>query len=311
MGRVHIRLDLEGHGREFRLVGRYLPGGRLPGFGGGREFHKGVQEFLHPEVVDGAAEEHGRLLALEIAFPVKGVACPFQEFQIHAQFIGMVTQKFVQLGIVQIGDDDALLDFPPVGGGKQVELFLVDVIGSLELFAHADGPGQGRAFDVQGFFDVLEDVQGIEAVPVQLVHKGHDGGVAHAADVHELAGLDLDTLGAIDDHEGRVHGREHPVGVFGKILMAGGVQEIDLVVLVIEFHHRRGHGDAALLLHGHPVGGGVPVGLAGFDGPGNLDGASVEQEFFGQSGLAGIGMADDPEGSASVHLFGELLDGNI
>ena len=108
----------------------------------------------------------------------------------------------------------------------------------------------------------------------------------------------------------RVHGGQHPVGVFGEVLMAGGVQQVDLIVAVIELHHRGGHRDAALLFNRHPVAGGVDRGFARFDRPRHLDGAAEEQQLFGQGGLAGIGMADDAEGAALLYFF-EVLTAHV
>ncbi|HSM75524.1 MAG TPA: hypothetical protein VK852_12840 [Desulfobacterales bacterium] len=44
-------------------------------------------------------------------------------------------------------------------------------------------------------------------------------------------------------------------------------------------------------------------GLAGLDGAGQLDGAAEKEQFFGQGGLAGVGVADDAEGAPPQDLF--------
>jgi len=87
-----------------------------------------------------------------------------------------------------------------------------------------------------------------------------------------------------------------PVGILREVLVAGGVEEVDLIVAVGELHHRGGHRDAALLLDRHPVAGGMALDLARLDRPGEVDGAAEQQQFFGEGGLAGVGMADDAEG---------------
>jgi hypothetical protein len=56
-------------------------------------------------------------------------------------------------------------------------------------------------------------------------------------------------------------------------------------------------GDAALLLHGHPVAGGVREALAGLDGAREVDWRPVEQQLLGQRRLAGVGVRDDGEGT--------------
>ena len=144
---------------------------------------------------------------------------------------------------------------------------------------------------------------GVHPVPVQLVDEGHDRGVAHPADLHELLGLGLDPLAAVDDHQRAVHGGEDPVGVLGEVLVAGGVQEVDLEVPVVELHHRRRDGDPPLLLDRHPVARRVPPGLAGLDGAGELDRPAEEEELFGERRLSGVGVADDAEGPALLDLL--------
>ena len=53
------------------------------------------------------------------------------------------------------------------------------------------------------------------------------------------------------------------------------VEEVEDRALIFELEDGRGDGDAAALLDGHPVRGGVALGPAGADGAGLLDGAAV------------------------------------
>ena len=73
--------------------------------------------------------------------------------------------------------------------------------------------------------------------PVQLVHEGEDRHAALAADLEELARLALDALAGVDDHDRRVDGRQHAVGVLGEILVAGRVEQVDAVAAVVELQH--------------------------------------------------------------------------
>ena len=73
--------------------------------------------------------------------------------------------------------------------------------------------------------------KGFLPLPVQLVDEGHDRGVAQAADFQQLLGLALHPLDRVDDHQDRVDGGQHPVGVLGKVVVAGGVQQVDLEAL--------------------------------------------------------------------------------
>ena len=50
--------------------------------------------------------------------------------------------------------------------------------------------------------------------------------------------LGFHAFGRVDKHDGAVRRHEGPVGVFGEVLMARGVQNIDAVALVIKLQYR-------------------------------------------------------------------------
>lgn len=75
--------------------------------------------------------------------------------------------------------------------------------------------------------------------------------------------------------------------------MAGAVDDCDALLVVLEGEDGGSDGDAALLLHFHPVGGDVALGAAGADSARLLDGATVEEEFFCECALAGVRVGDD------------------
>ena len=129
--------------------------------------------------------------------------------------------------------------------------------------------------------------------------------MAQAADVKQLDGLRFHALGGVDHHQRGIDGGEHAVGVFGEVLVAGGVEQVDHMVAVIKLHDRRGDRDAALFFDIHPVGGGEFAAFFAFDGAGHLDGTGEEQEFFGERGFAGVGVGDDGEGAAAGSFAGQ------
>ena len=77
------------------------------------------------------------------------------------------------------------------------------------------------------------------------------------------------------------------------------------MIAVGELHHRGSHRDATLLFQRHPVAGGVASGLATLHRAGHLDRATEQQQFFGKSGLAGVGVGDDGEGTPALELVEE------
>jgi hypothetical protein len=158
--------------------------------------------------------------------------------------------------------------------------------------------------NLQYAFDLIQQFDRRTAIPIQLVDEGHDGGIAQASDLHELDGALLDTLGAVDDHQGGVHRGQGAVGVLGKVFVTRRVQKIHDAIIEGELHDRRGDRDAALLLQAHPIGGGVTRGLTPLDRAGHLNGTAEQQQFFRQRGLARVGVGDDGKSSSSADFLG-------
>ena len=178
-----------------------------------------------------------------------------------------------------------------------------------KAFALTHRPGDGAAGHFQLAFDLVEDVERVAHFAVHLVDEGDDGCVALAADFDQAAGLRLHTVGRIDHHQRRIHRREHAVGVFREVFVAGRVEQVDDMVAVQHLHHAGGDRDAALLLDFHPVGGGVAAGFAAFDGAGDLDRTREQQQLFRQRGLARVGVGNDGKGAAAPG-FGKERSGH-
>ena len=86
--------------------------------------------------------------------------------------------------------------------------------------------------------------------------------------------------------------------------MAGGVEQIEDAVCVLEGHDRGDDGDAAFALDAHPVGAGAAALALGADVAGELDGAAGAQQLLGEGRLAGVRVGDDREGAAAGDLGG-------
>ena len=208
-----------------------------------------------------------------------------------------------------------------VGGLEQVQLPVDEVVDALEALAHADRPGPRHAGDAELVLDLVEQLERGSALAVELVDEGDDRRVAHATDPDQLLGPRLDALGPIDDHERRVDGREHAIGVLAEVGVARRVEQVDVGEVidprrrgdawdrVLEAHDRGRDRDPALLLHLHPVRHGVARGLARAHGPRHLDRPAEQQELLRQRGLAGVGVTDDRKGSPTANLGLGLLVG--
>ena len=89
--------------------------------------------------------------------------------------------------------------------------------------------------------------------------------------------------------------------------MTRSVQKVEFMPSVRKVERRRGDGDAALLLHLHPVGrsrASSPVCLHCTAGG---DGSRIQQELLGQRRFARVGVADDRERPSARGLAGHLF----
>lgn len=89
---------------------------------------------------------------------------------------------------------------------------------------------------LQLLLQFVEDIERVAALAVHLIYEYDDWSLAHAADLHELTCLCLYTLCAVDNNNGGVDGGEGAEGVFSKVLMAWGIEDIDFIVLIVELH---------------------------------------------------------------------------
>ena len=299
---VDVGRNLEDEAGELGLVGLHVALLGLDGTGAGGYLDEAIQKLLDTEVVQRRTEEHGSHLGLEVVVDIELGIDALDEFQLATQAIGQVgTDTLVQfLGVDVYGH---LLRHHLFGGLEEVEVLLVDVVDALEADAALDGPRQGTHVDVELFLELVQQVEGVLGLAVHLVDEDDDGGIAHAAHFHELACLRLHTLGAVHHDDDAIDGGQRAVGVFGKVLVTGGVEDVDLVVLIVELHDRGGDGDTTLLLDVHPVGRGGFLDFVALDGAGHLYLSAEEQELLGERGLTGIGVRDDRKRSSSFDFL--------
>ncbi len=299
---VHVGVDLEDEASEL-LLGRLDAAFHRVATNGRRgNLDETVQQFLHAKIVQGRAEEHRADVAFQIGFAGEVVIHTLHEFGLIAQSLGILANHLVQLGVVEVVESDAFGDVLLVGI-EEIQALVVDAIHALELRSTVDGPAQRRQADVQFLLDFVQQLERIHARAVHLVDEHNDGCIPHAAHLDQLLRLRLDAFGRVDDHDDAVDSRQSAEGVFGEVLVARGVQDVDLDILIIKAHDRGSHRDATLALDLHPVGSGGLADLVRLHGTGHLDGAAVEQQFLGQCGLTRIGVADDGEGPPSVNFI--------
>ena len=115
----------------------------------------------------------------------------------------------------------------------------------------------------------------------------------------------------VDHHDDAVGGDEGAIGVFAEVFVARSVEQRHPPPVELELERRRRNRNAALLLERHPVRGRMTTIFAAADGPGELDGAGVQQQLLGQRRLAGVRMRNNREGPAPRNLTLEVADCRI
>ena len=243
VGLVHVGLDLEDEARELVPAGVHGLAGQAVHTGqrGGGQPQELLQEGLDAEVGQCRTEEHRAQLPFQDPLKVELLGCAVQKLDlVHQLAVEVGGEHIVQAGVAQLQLDLVHLAHA-VGAavaGKGQHLAGLPVEHALEFLAAADGPVHGVGLDAQDLLDVLHQLKGVAGLAVHLVDEGEDGDVPQGADFEQLDGLGLDALGRVDDHDRRVGGHQGAVGVLRKVLVAGGVQDVDALAGIVELQHR-------------------------------------------------------------------------
>ena len=80
----------------------------------------------------------------------------------------------------------------------------VKVVKAFKLAAHAHGPVHWADIKRQRISDFVDGLKCRATFTIHLVDEGDDRNAAQAADFEKLAGLRLNTLCGVDDHDGRI-----------------------------------------------------------------------------------------------------------
>ncbi len=187
--------------------------------------------------------------------------------------------------------------------GEQVKFLFVNIVHALETGTLLNRPAQGAYMYLEFLLKFVKQVKGVVTLTVQFVDEHNHRSLAHAAHLHEAAGLQLNALGTVNHDDYAVHGCERTERILGKVLVTRGVQNVYLVTFIIKFHYRCGNRDTTLFLYIHPVRCGCLAYLVGLDGSGNLYLAAEQQEFLSKCGLTGIRVRYYRKCASSVNLF--------
>jgi len=258
-----------------------------------REFPKRIDQIADAEILQRRTEEDRGHVTFEESLTVEWTAGLAGEFQFLDEGGAFVFRQASGNGLRSV--DRRRLHF----GVRAPHRVVGQMVGATKGLRPADRPGDRRGVERQLLLDLVQNFEGIAAFAVHLVDEGDDRNVAHAADFEELQRARFDTLGGIDDHDGRVDRGQRAIGIVGEVLVAGRVEDVEDIALVFEGHHRGDDRDAALALDLHPVRTGLDAILLGLDLAGELNRAAEQQQFFCERGLTGVRVRDDREGAAA------------
>ena len=243
MVRIDIRCNLEDETSELLLFRRYHALLCLGGLRTRCDLHEAVQQFLYTEVVQGRAEEYRCYLSRTVGLHVKFRIHTIHQFQILAQFL-CILLAYKTIEFIAVDVNLTFLCHPLLVRCEQVELVLIDVINSFELRSLVDRPRQRSYLNLQFLFQLIEQVERITSFAVHLVDEDNHRGIPHSAHVHQLTSLCLHTFGAVNHDNSGIHGGQRAVGVFGKVLVTRGVEDVHLIFnarllwCIVKLHHR-------------------------------------------------------------------------
>ena len=178
-----------------------------------------------------------------------------------------------------------LLVLPDPGlHGDEVDDALVVALGP-------DGQLDDRGVALQAVLDGVERLVEVGAEAVHLVDEADAGDVVLVGLAPHRLGLGLDAGDAVEHRDRAVEDAQRALDLDGEVHVAGGVDDVDPVVVPEAGGGGRGDGDAALLLLLHPVHGGAAlvhltdlVVLAG-----------VVEDPLGRGGLARVDVGHDAD----------------
>ena len=240
MVRVNVRCYLEYESCKFLVLGTYHALYRLNRAWARCYLDKAVKQLLNTKIVQRRAEENRSHLGIEIILNIEFGIYTLYQLQIGAelesQVLTYVTVKFFTLNVYRHLFGNTLLI-----RCEKVELSFVYVIDTLETRTLVYRPTQRTHCYLQFALKLVQQLERVTALTVHLVHIDDYRGIAHAADRHELACLSLHTLRAIDNDDYAVNSSKCTERILGEILVTRCIENVDLVTLIIEFHHRGCH----------------------------------------------------------------------
>ena len=114
--------------------------------------------------------------------------------------------------------------------------FCFESIRANKALPPAHWPGDWRCVERKRFFNFIEQFKRIAAVTIKLIDKGNDRDVSQTTDFKELTRARLYAFSGVNHHDGRIHSRKGAIGVFGKVLMAWRIKQIEYAICIFKGH---------------------------------------------------------------------------
>ena len=299
--RVHIRLDLEDKSGEFFLTRRHQALICRPRTWRRRMARQPIQQMRNAEIAQCRAEIDRRQRPFQKAIRIEcGIAGARQQHFFGKRQSPVIPHQRGEFRVFRRFKLDRLRAFR-----HGQEAVCRQIINPCEVRRAAHGPGGRRCIQRQQVLDFIQQFERFACFAVHLVDEGDDRNIAHAANFKQLARLALNPLRRIQHHHGGIHRGQGAIGIFRKILVAWRVQQVEDHAVTFKSHDGGRNRNPAILFNFHPVGTRAPRIALGAHRAGKLNGAALEQQFFGQRGFARIRMGDDGKAPPAGGFFGD------
>lgn len=258
--------------------------------GQGRAHHDGSKLAGNGRAADGSLDLFvgGRLL-----FEVQLGNLVVDVGQLLNQELSLLGGKLLQISRDLVGNSN----LGAAGTLKVHGLHLDNVNDALELVLGADGDLDGGRGDLELGVDLLDGLPGVGAHTVHLVDEGDSGNIVAFHLAIDGNRLRLDAADGAENHDGAVEHAQSTLDLDGEVNVAGGVDEVDVVLLFLSVYRllpvaecsRRLNGDAFFPFQFHRVHLGAD-GIFAADLVDCLDPTSVEENPFRYRSFATVNV---------------------
>ena len=190
------------------------------------------------------------------------------------------SSRYLAASAGEVGRDLGVAQVLAVVAVEVDGLHVEEVDDALELVLEADGDGEEHGVEAELLGQLGLDLEGVGARAVALVDEGEAGHVVALELAVDGDRLGLDAGDRAEHEDGAVEDAQGALDLDGEVDVAGGVDEVDSIVLPLDVGGRRLDGDPPLALEVHGVHGGADAVLA-VDLVDRVDLVAIEEDALG------------------------------